>query len=77
MILAARKLHEKQKTSTGKMKGPAKPAVKERSLRSAKASRTIHGQMLRRTVGTFGSGSDLLFGRKMRKALWQRAIRTL
>ena len=45
MILAARKLHEKQKTSTGKMKGPAKPAVKERSFRSAKASRTIHGQM--------------------------------
>ena len=77
MTLAARRLHPKQKASTGKMKGPANPAVKERSLRLAKASRTIQGQMLRRTVGTFGSGSDLLFGRKMRKALWQRAIRTL
>ena len=59
----------KQRRRTGKIKIPVSPAMKTRRSRSATVMRSIKGQMNRSTVVNSGSGSDLSFGLKMRKAL--------
>ena len=53
-------------TRAGKMSQPARPAIKTRKARLATVTRNIHGQMCRITVASFGSGSDLSFGLKIR-----------
>ena len=50
----------------GKMSQPRRPAVRTRRTMLAKVIRIISGQMWRRTVASFGSGSDLSFGLKIR-----------
>ena len=48
------------------MRGPRRPAVTVRRTILAKVIRIISGQIWRRTVVSFGSGSDLSFGLKIR-----------
>ena len=43
-------------------------------MSSAKVITTINGQMWRRTVASFGSGSDLSFGRKIRYDLEEERL---
>ena len=50
----------------GKISQPRRPAVRTRRTILAKVMRIISGQMWRRTVASFGSGSDLSFGLKIR-----------
>ena len=50
----------------GKMSQPAIPETKTKRRRLATVTRNIHGQMRRITVASFGSGSDLSFGLKIR-----------
>ena len=50
----------------GKISQPRRPAVRTRRTMLAKVIRIIRGQMWRRTVASFGSGSDLSFGLKIR-----------
>ena len=56
----------KRRTRAGKMSQPRRPAVRTRRRILAKVIRSIRGQMWRRTVASFGSGSDLSFGLKIR-----------
>ena len=53
-------------TRAGNMSQPASPAMKTKKARLATVTRNIHGQMCRITVASFGSGSDLSFGLKIR-----------
>ena len=53
-------------TRAGKMSQPASPAVNTKKARLATVTRNIQGQMCRITVASFGSGSDLSFGLKIR-----------
>ena len=48
------------------MSQPSRPAVRTRRTILAKVIRSIRGQMWRRTVASFGSGSDLSFGLRIR-----------
>ena len=48
------------------MSQPRRPALRARRTSSATVIRIINGQMWRRTVASFGSGSDLSFGLKIR-----------
>ena len=48
------------------MSQPASPAVNTKKARLATVTRNIQGQMCRITVASFGSGSDLSFGLKIR-----------
>ena len=56
----------KQMRSAGKISQPRRPALRARRMSSAKVITSINGQMWRRTVASFGSGSDLSFGLKIR-----------
>lgn len=56
----------KQSRRAGKMSHPRRPALRVRRMSSAKVIRIISGQMWRSTVASFGSGSDLSFGLKIR-----------
>ena len=51
-----------------------RPAVRTRRIILAKVIRIISGQMWRRTVASFGSGSDLSFGLKIRYDLEKVSI---
>ena len=53
-------------TRAGNIRGPESPAMNTRKMRLATVMRNIHGQMRRITVASFGSGSDLSFGLKIR-----------
>ena len=53
-------------TRAGKIRGPESPAMHTKKKRLATVMRNIHGQMRRSTVASFGSGSDLSFGLKIR-----------
>ena len=68
------KLTPKQRSSTGKMRAPVRPAMKERRRRSANVIKNIRGQMNRSTVKRSGSGSDLLLGLKIRYDLQQTSL---
>ena len=52
--------------NAGKMSQPVSPAIATRKMRLANVTRIINGQMCRSTVASFGSGSDLSFGLKIR-----------
>ena len=56
----------KQMRRAGKISQPRRPALRARRTSSANVIRIISGQMWRRTVASFGSGSDLSFGLKIR-----------
>ena len=49
-----------------KMCIPRRPAAMARIMRSARAMKIINGQTCRRTVATFGSGSEVSFVLKMK-----------
>ena len=51
--------------NAGKMSQPVSP-IATRKMRLANVTRIINGQMCRSTVTSFGSGSDLSFGLKIR-----------
>ena len=53
-------------TRAGKIRGPESPAMHTKKKRLATVMRNIQGQMRRSTVASFGSGSDLSFGLKIR-----------
>ena len=58
----------------GKISQPRRPAVRTRRTMLAKVMRIISGQMWRRTVASFGSGSDLSFGLRIRYDLEKVSI---
>ena len=64
----------KQMIRVGKIIQPRRPALRARRTSSAKVMRIISGQMWRRTVASFGSGSDLSFGLKIRYDLEKVSI---
>ena len=64
----------KQMRRAGKISQPRRPALRARRTSSAKVMRIISGQMWRRTVASFGSGSDLSFGLKIRYDLKKVSI---
>ena len=64
----------KRRIRAGKMSQPRRPAVRTRRRILAKVIRIINGQMWRRTVASFGSGSDLSFGLKIRYDLKKVSI---
>ena len=64
----------KQMSRAGKISQSRRPALRARSTSSAKVIRIINGQMWRRTVASFGSGSDLSFGLKIRYDLEKDSI---
>ena len=61
-------------TRAGKMSQPVSPAVNTKKARLATVIRNIQGQMCRSTVASFGSGSDLSFGLKIRYDLEKVSI---
>ena len=61
-------------TNAGKMSKPPIPEMKTRKTRLATVTRNIKGQMCRITVASFGSGSDLSLGLKIRYDLMKMRL---